>query len=187
MDLYYVDTNGKILSRIDMTTSHNLSGPAYEYSGVSFSPDGKTIAYNAVEAMEPPFNRFRVHLMNRDGTNDRAIPAPLETHYSQAWPVFSPDGKTIAMESWETGTDGTPETRISRLAVAAADGSAVARWIGPSQKGQTFVKTWSPDGTYILLGMRERQAVFVLDPDTGEGDRLPWAIDLPDVQRVVSK
>jgi hypothetical protein len=32
--------------------------------------------------------------------------------------------------------------------------------------------------------MRERGAVFVLDPETGEGDRLPWAIDLPDVQRV---
>lgn len=186
VDLYYIDTNGVVLSKIDMTGGTNLDGAEYEYAGIAFSPNGETVAYNFVGPTEEPFNRIRVHLMERDGTNDRPVGAPLETLYSQAWADFSPDGKWIAMESWETGSDGLAETRISRLAVAPTDGSAPARWLGPSEIGQTLVKTWSPDGSYILVGMQEFMYVYAIDPETGKADKLPWRIELPDVQRVFS-
>jgi Tol biopolymer transport system component len=184
VDLYYVDIDGAaILSKLGLS-GELLTGPDYEFSGMAFSPDGSTIAYNVVGAVEPPFNRFRVHAMNRDGTNDRELPAPLDTRYSQAWPVFSPDGATIIMESWETGADGTSETRISRLAMAPADASAVARSLGPSKVGQTLVKTWSPDGSYILIGF-ELNEVYAVDPESGEADKLPWLSDLPGWQRTL--
>jgi Tol biopolymer transport system component len=183
IDLYFVDLSGSILSKIDLE-GDMLNGAQYEFSGVAISPDGNTIAFNSVEAVEPPFNRFRVHTMGRDGSNDRLIPAPLETLYSQAWAQFSPDGSWIAMESWATGADGSSETRISRLAVAPADGSGVARWLGPSAPGQTLVTTWSPDGTRILLCIRERGEVYAIDPVTGSAERVPGLSDLPDWQRV---
>lgn len=181
MDLYYVDTSGTILSVVDMTTGLNLNGPMWEYSGLAFSPDGKTIAYNSIEAIEPPNNRYRVHVMNRDGTNDRAIPAPLESRYSQAWPKFSPDGAWIVMESWTTADD---DTAINQVAIAPSDGSAVARWIGPREPGQPLGKAWSPDGTYLLVSLDGQSQVYVVDPVSGSADKLPWPIDLPDVQRV---
>lgn len=184
VDLYYVDVNGTILSKIDMT-GQMLNGAEYEFSGVAISPDGNTIAYNSVEAEELPVNRFRAHVMNRDGSNDRAIPAPFATDYSQAWPVFSPDGKWIAMESWISDPEGSADhPAVNQLAVAAADGSAVARRIGPSEAGQTLVKAWSPDGSYILVAFRDIGAVYAIDPETGDATKLPWQMELPDVQRV---
>ena len=181
VDLYYIDTTGTALSKINLTEGTNLNGPTWEYSGIAFSPDGNTIAYNLVEALEPPVNRFRAHLMNRDGTNDRAVPAPLATGYSQAWAIFSPDGKWIAMESWVTQPD---DTSINQLAIAPADGSAVARWLGPAVPAQSLVKAWSPDSTFILLGVVDVNDAYAVDPETGEATKLPWVIDLPDVQRV---
>jgi Tol biopolymer transport system component len=184
VDLYFIDTKGAILSKLGLA-GRMLNGPFYEFSGLAMSPDGATIAYNSVEAEEPPFNRFRVHVMNRDGSNDRTIPAPLATRYSQAWPVFSPDGKSIMMESWETGTDGTDKTRISRLALAPADASAPARWLGPTEVGQTLIKVWSPDGTRIILALADKNELYVVDPLTDEFEKLPWSADLPGWQRTL--
>ncbi len=180
VDLYYVDLNGKLLTKIDMTGSmHN--GAEYEFSHIQFSPDGSAIAYNSVEAQEPPVNRFRTHVMNRDGTGDRAIPAPLASRYSQAWAIFSPDGTWLAMESWVTQADNTA---VNQVAIAPADGSATARWIGPQKAGQGIVKSWSPDGTRLLLCFCDIGEVYAADPVTGTYDRIPGATDLPDWQRL---
>ena len=183
VDLHFVDVGtSAVISSLGLR-GRMLNGAEYEFSGLAISPDGNTIAYNAIEAEEAPFNRFRVHVVHRDGTNDRALPAPVATGYSQAWPVFSPDGTSIIMESWESGSGGTAETRITRLAVAPADASAAARWLGPSQVGQTLVKTWSPDGSSIIISFTERNELYVIDAATGTSDRLPWAADLPGWQR----
>jgi hypothetical protein len=88
------------------------------------------------------------------------------------------------MESRATGPDGKSGSRISRLAVPPADGSAAARWLGPTASGQTLVKTWSPDGTRILLCVRERGEVYAIDPVMGSAERVPGLSDLPDWQRV---
>jgi Tol biopolymer transport system component len=183
VDLYYVDTTGTILSKIEMT-GLMLNGAPWEFSGLAFSPDGQTIAYNSVEAQEPPVNRFRVHLMDRDGSNDRPIPAPIGTLYSQAWPIFSPDGKSIVMESWRSQQDASQPAAVNQLALAPSDGSAPAHWIGPSVPGQTLIKTWSPDGSRVLLSVRDKGELYSVDPVGGSFERLPWSSDLPDWQRV---
>jgi dipeptidyl aminopeptidase/acylaminoacyl peptidase len=180
VDLYYVDLSGAVLSKLDMD-GLNINGAEYEFSSIAFSPDGKTIAYNSVEAREAPVNRFRAHVMNRDGTGDRAIPAPLDELYSQAWPIFSPDGTWIAMESWVTQPDNTA---VNQIAIAPADGSATARWIGPQKAGQAIVKAWSPDGTRLLLCFCDVGEVYAADPVAGTWELLPGAADLPAWQRV---
>ena len=181
VDLYFVDLDGAILSTVDLLQGQMIDGTEYEFSGLALSPDGSTIAYNSVEAVEPPVGRFRAHVINRDGTNDRPIPAPVETRYSQGWPIFSPDGKWIVMESWLTQPD---DTAINQLALAPADGSAPAHGIGPSVPGQSLIKIWSPDGTRIIMAVADQNEVYAINPVTGIGERLPWAADLPDWQRV---
>ena len=116
------------------------------------------------------------------GSNHRLVPEPAGTdsHYSQAWPVFSPDGRWIAMESW-VGTPGGPST--NQLAIAPADGSAPPRFVGPRFPSQSVVKTWSPDGTKVLFASREAHQLFEADPVTGAYSELPWTSELPDWQR----
>lgn len=181
VDLYYIGVDGAILSTIEMT-GLNINGPRFEFSGLAFSPDGQTIAYNSVEAIELPVNRFRVHLMHRDGSADRAIAAPLEALYSQAWPVFSPDGTRVLMDSWETREDAAP---IHQLAIAPVDGSEAARRIGPILDDDNRIKAWSPDGSRILLCGCQHQELYSIDPVLGTFEKLPWQGDLPGWQRVV--
>ena len=179
-DLYYVTSDGAVLQKFGMTPL-NLNGPAHELSGMTFSPDGSTIAYNSIEAVEAPFNRFRAHVMNRDGTNDRALPAPMAERYSQAWPAFSPDGTWVLLSSWETQSTGSVQ---HRLAIAPADGSAPARLIGPILVDENQLKSWSPDGSRILLCACDRQEIYSVDPVTGDFEKLPWGGDAPGWQRL---
>ena len=112
----------------------------------------------------------------------RPVPPPVDAtaNYSQAWSVFSPDGRWIAMESW-VGAPGGPAT--NQLAIAPADGSAPARGIGPRMPNQSIVKTWSPDGTKVLFASRDSHQLFEADPVTGAFSELPWTSELPDWQR----
>jgi hypothetical protein len=179
-DLYYVGADGEVLQKFGMTPL-NLNGPAFELSGMAFSPDGLTIAYNSIVALEDPVNRFRVHLVDRDGRNDRAIPAPFETQYSQAWPVFSPDGASVLMDSWQTKADGSP---VFQMAIAPTDGSSPARRIGPILDDDNQLKAWSPDGSRILLCACQHKELYSVDPTSGASEKLPWRGDLPGWQRV---
>lgn len=181
VDLQYVDSrSGEILSTIVMT-GPNLYGPFYEFSGLAFSPDGSKIAYNAV-GEEAAGAHFWTRVMSRDGSEDHPIPLPegVPGLYSQAWPVFSPDGRWIAMESWV----GLPGEGTRQLAIAPADGSAPTRRVGPEAVDHGMVKTWSPDGTRVLTHVDEVDDVFLIDPITGIAEPAPWKSDFPNWQRV---
>jgi Tol biopolymer transport system component len=182
VDLYFVDLQGTVLSKLGVS-GQMLYGAEYEFAGLAISPDGQTIAYNAVEPDVPGFEHFRAHLVNRDGTNDREVvlPAPIQSPYSKAWPVFSPDGEFIAMESWVTQPDGSA---VNQIALARTDGTAPTRLVGPSIPGVSMVKTWAPDGTTLLMHANGIDDVYAIDPVTGTHELLPWKSDFPNWQRV---
>ena len=178
VDLYLIDLQGHVVRRYGLP-GDMLYGADYEFAGLAFSPDGRTIAYNSVE----PGDRFRAQLVDVDGTNQRPVPAPADApadSYSQAWPAFSPDGRWVAMESW-AGAIGGDVT--NQLAIAPADGSAPARLVGPSVA--------EPDGRQGVVARRHEGAVrrprsatlYEADPVTGEWRQLPWNSELPDWQR----
>jgi hypothetical protein len=177
VDLYLIDLRGKILREYDLP-GDMLYGADWELGGMAYSPDGRTIAHNTVE----PGDVFRTWLVDVDGTNQRAVPVPpgAPDDYSQAWPVFSPDGRWIAMESW-VGIPGGPST--NQLAIAPVDLSAPARGVGPQRPGQAIVKAWAPDASRVLFAARDALELYEADPVTGEWSRLPWNSELPDWQR----
>jgi Tol biopolymer transport system component len=182
VDLYYVDVNAapRILSKLDLI-GQNLYGPSWEFSGLAFSPDGATIAFNSVEA-EATGEHFWAHLINRDGTNDRVarLPSTVQPLYSQAWSVYSPDGTWIAMESWWSLPGGR---QVNQIALVPSDGSGPARPIGPVITGSSLLKSWSPDGTKVLMCAVDLSEIYAIDPLTGASERLPWS-DCPNWQRL---
>lgn len=183
VDMYYVDaTTGAILSKIDLVGG-NLYGPTYEFAGMAFSPDGQMIAYNVVESDVGGGEHFWVRLMNRDGSDDRLVALPEDRTgvYSQAWSVFSPDGKWIAMESWAGPVGGSV---VNQLALAPTDGASPTRLLGPSVPNRSIVKVWSPDGTRILIHVNDIDDMYTIDPITGVYEQLPWKSDFPNWQRV---
>ena len=148
-----------------------------------WSPDGKTIAFNYLQP-DPARDEwyYRTALVDPDGSNLRVLPPVQDTPlFNQAWPVYSPDGKWIVMDSWMTQADGTA---VNQLAIAPADGSGPARGIGPEVPGQSLVKTWAPDGSRVILSLEGSATLYAVDPVTGDSELLPFNSELPDWQRV---
>lgn len=168
---------------------HGVSsfGPDYTLSGAVWSPDGTTIAYNSVELLPGPglVYGFRVHVINADGTGDRALPGPADSRVNQAWPAFSPDGSQLLVQRFIFPTDGKRDG-AGWLAVMPADGSAPGRDIGLPNRdtdNPDVVKDWAPDGRSILEFIAETQEAYVVDVATNAVTRLTWADDLPVWQR----
>ena len=107
-------------------------------SGFSWSPNGKILAVSGVPTKESPGGVFLLSL--ETGQRQRLTTNPPDT--SDQFPLFSPDGKTVAFERFF----GLTETDIF---VVPADG-------GPS-KQITFVKnriygmTWTADSREIVF------------------------------------
>ena len=165
-------------------------GIQFTNSGAVYSPDGRTIAYNGLDLVPQAdgtrVSMFRVHLVNADGSNDRALPGPSDPTVHENWPDFSPDGTSILVQRFKSrdgvfGGEGW-------IAVMPADGTQPAHDVGAHFTDDTedtsIQKGWSPDGTRLLIVVGSKQEVYSVDPSTGSSELLAWAKELPDWQRI---
>jgi Tol biopolymer transport system component len=199
MDIYTLKPDGSDLRPFHMPNGLTPFGSGYTLSGLVWSPDGSTVAYNSVEVQEIPqgtgtlrVTHFRLHLINADGTGDRAVPAPESPFVQEGWPSYSPDGKWLIVHRWVFKSDAADvDGGVAQgwIAIMPADGSAPARDIGPKIDGGEdtgIEKLWSPDGTSVLISVGNTHQVFSIDPTTGAYEQLPWSDVLPSWQRVAS-
>ena len=137
---------------VDGSDRHRITArPGTDGVGVSWSPDGRTIAYAGLPDGSPlpslgagngPPDSFYpaqgVFVVSFDGTGDHALTATASDEWAPEW---SPDGSRLAYEM----NDGSG----SRLAVVPM-ASAIAA--GPSVIGPAVASgfIWSPDGTALL-------------------------------------
>ena len=159
-------------------------GTQWENSGPAWSPDGTLLAYNRVEPLDGDLSgHFRVHLIRADGTGDVTLPGPSEPDVHEAWPVWSPDGRWIAVEHFVLGDPGE-----DWIAILPSDGSAPARDLlprGPGIRDGGIIKTWTPDGSRVVAYLRGKGQTFLIDPVTGTSEKASWnAAAEPDYRRL---
>jgi DNA-binding winged helix-turn-helix (wHTH) protein/Tol biopolymer transport system component len=124
------------LSRIDVKTGISqpfLGGISAEF--VSFSPDGKSLAYAAF----PEGTLWKTDL---DGSNRLQLTQPPDRVINPRW---SPDSKEIV---FGTITRSGPRHQSIRR-VSVADGKSL--WLMSEESGDMAEPNWSPDGTKVLF------------------------------------
>lgn len=183
VDFYRVRADGTVIGALQLPDAM-VFGPDWDVSGPAWSPTGDRLAYNQVEKIAgDPGGHFRVHVVGPDGTGDVALPGPLDPLVHEAWPVWSPDGRWIAVEHFVFGEPGE-----GWLAMLPSDGRAPARDLlprGPAHPDGGIVKTWTPDGTRVIARNNGSGKMWSIDPSTGAIEEIAWsAIDLPDMRRL---
>jgi TolB protein len=181
-DFFLVRADGTLVRSFGLP-SPLLFGSDRDNSGPAWSPDGTRLAYNRFEPLDGDLEgHYRVHVIRADGTGDIALPGAVDPTVHEAWPLWSPDGKSIAIERFVLASDGQ-----ARIAIVPADGSAGARDIGPTTHGEDagVVKVWTPDGSRVISYVRATGETFAIDPVTNQFVKAAWtAASEPDFRRL---
>jgi Tol biopolymer transport system component/DNA-binding winged helix-turn-helix (wHTH) protein len=121
-----------------------LSGPeillaqiAHDGRGLSWTPDGKTLA---VSDIEQPEERYAIFLLSLETGAKRKLTRPDQAY--DDYPVFSPDGQTVAFIRIASG-------RQSELFVVAAAGGEPVRLTFDNSLISGLA--WTPDGREIVF------------------------------------
>jgi dipeptidyl aminopeptidase/acylaminoacyl peptidase len=159
------------------------------YLGLRLSPDGTRVTFwhnmAADLATYQEGRKSEVHVLDlRTGEDFRIGYDPKSRH--ELLPKFSPDGESVLFVRFPV--DGDAE-----LLIAAADGSDVARQIGPSQRWGSDVSQmsepafeFSPDGRKIILASGADRRMQVIDIASGNIELGEYA-EFPAWQRVASR
>lgn len=155
---------------------------ADEYFGLTWSPDGTRLAYSHYGDLG-----FQVDTADIDPTGSvtgvhdpRYIPGST----SEMLPQWSPDSRSLAFIADLGGQ--------RQVAIAPADGSAPARFVGPQTTPQQagFGFDWSPDGRTLLISMWPRegdQKLWSIDVASGDATQQTGvSLDVPSWQRVAA-
>ncbi|MGH7696187.1 MAG: TolB family protein, partial [Gemmatimonadaceae bacterium] len=171
MDVYSVRLDGSGLTRL---TTH----PYYDIAP-RWSPDGLRVLFYREKSLTGPFERASLHIVNADGSAERAVLDTLAQDFDAGW---SPDGSEIIFSCNRFG-------RSWDLCSVAPDGTRLRPRVrlDGAQKAQ-----WSPDGTHIaFVGFAGPQSVWVYDiaanrivnlTPTGTSFSFDWS---PDGSRLV--
>ena len=144
--MYVVSPNGSGLRLVTQT------GIQDGYPGVSFSPDGKLIAFSAMSATDPD-----IYTVRPDGSGRKALTFSRGVDSDPAW---SGDGKRIAFET----------NRNGNIDIYSVDGAGRTQQLtkGPLDEQDP---AWSPTGNRIAYTVASKDGlsrqIWVMDGDGG--------------------
>jgi dipeptidyl aminopeptidase/acylaminoacyl peptidase len=121
---------------VDLYTAKPDRGGAWAIDKVSWSPDGKTLAFTLQDT-----GWDKVYLLSASGGQPKQL---TQGESEDSAPVFSPDGKSLAIVS----NRNAPEER--HIWIIPIDGSAPHR-LTNLPTGVENNPFWSPDGTQIYF------------------------------------
>jgi serine/threonine protein kinase/Tol biopolymer transport system component len=119
-------------------------------SNITFSPDGRTLAYSVMN--NPELGKFRLVTYSLETGEGKTL---VTGNMSQALydPAWSPDGKTILCVVYTTG-----DAIGGLVAVDAVTGKQNV--VFESKDGPLFDPTWLPDGSSLLARYLGRETDF---------------------------
>ena len=131
-----------------------------DYTGPSWSPDGKQIAFASNRSGQA---NYEIYIMNLDGSGLQQIVEHIGGDFAPAW---SPDGRMIAYQ-----TVGTVESGFD-IFVVNVDGTGEQNLT--QAPGDDELPVWSPDGRKIAFhsGQGDGTDIFVMDADGSNRVRL---------------
>lgn len=145
-------------------TPATVIGELPEYD-VGFSPDGSTMAF--VRELRGGRDGVELVLANADGSNQRTLTKTAPGVGISNSPMFSPDGKTIACETWFKEANSS-YFKIVGFSLDAGE----QRSISDKKWANMFGGVWLPNGNLIVSGT-ERSAetltppqLWVISPDS---------------------
>jgi sugar lactone lactonase YvrE len=123
-------------------------------NGVSFSPDGKQIAFRRIlfgsgRSVEPTSSVIATMELATGKVDElRSTEVTFaDDHAVNEFPRWSPDGTQLLFYRWPIGSDGVPTG--SALYLVDADGENLREIAAPPFAGDA---EWSPDGSTIAFG-----------------------------------
>jgi len=140
-----------------------------------WSPDGTQLAWVKYDMPNMPWDATCLSLLTftPDGAHRLEILDGDSQTYAITQPVFSPDGKTLAYLSDETGFSHVTlldlETRQRRVVTSDA-----AEYSGPAWVAGLRYVAWLPDSRHILIRRSENalHTLWLLDTQTGQRTQL---------------
>ena len=157
--LFLMKTDGT-----DVRALTPIDGGQFDYLWVTWSPDGRRVAYHKVPANE-------IHILTI-GAAEATVLRP-EGGLQLLFPRFSPDGTRLAFMVWHP--DDTKQIGVA----ASDDPTPRVTLTGPTfPSGIQY--DWSPDGTKLLAIGWESDVPWVLDPAGGAGRQSDWRATFPD-------
>jgi len=111
---------------------------------VTWSPDGRQIAYTRENKTDRPFDGSAIFVSNSDGSDAKRV-TPWELAGQE--PSWSPDGTLLSFRSEPTGEDF-----IGEIYTVKPDGSEVTQLTKAKGK-QVLSMSFSPDSGWIVFGM----------------------------------
>jgi Tol biopolymer transport system component len=142
-----------------------LDGKIYDYLWLTWSPDGKQLAYHKFPARE-------VHVMDMAAQVDRTIEGDVGV--GMMFPRWSPDGTRLSVMTW---LDEAPFVQVG--VVPVNDPTPHVTLTGPRFL-QGIQHDWSPDGTIIFAAEWGSSQPWLLDPDGGAAKEPAWDATFPD-------
>ena len=177
------EAGGKVDDARDLMAGIATDAPTQPFGGmdeISISPDGKSVAYVARVAGRE--NAWRtatdVFVVPTDG-HARPVDVTADNLAYDLGPVFSPDGKSLALRMMKRAGFEADRARLAvldlasrKLRVVTEDWDRSSGPIDPRPDGGTIYgpMAWSPDGSTIYTDTDNvgNHSVFAIDVATGK-------------------
>jgi dipeptidyl aminopeptidase/acylaminoacyl peptidase len=152
-------------------------GDAYTINELEWSPDGSKIAFSAVTDPSPR-SRASSDIYVLDVAS-RAVTKVVDTPGPDTWPVWSPDGGTIA---YETANGSLTYFETNRFVATVPVAGGTPRLLTDKVDEQANLLNWGPDGIYVAFQERTDVNFYRLDPATKALRRIPLPAGLAQQQ-----
>jgi len=128
----------------------------------AWSPDGKRIAYTYGDSSRV----LQVHLVNADGTGDRAVTHMAGEEGSAQMPAWSPDGRRLAVQV------SNGRSHSGHIWIVDLESGAAQKLAAHAEAYLDEVPAWFPDGKRIAFqGNRSGRMEIWVMTDDGSGAR----------------